>query len=44
MDRGAGHYFFVLVRLHIVLSIFPFLVSNAQFTVYASSGKIGEVP
>ncbi len=25
--RGAGHYFFVLVYLHLVLTIFPFPVS-----------------
>jgi hypothetical protein len=31
LDHGAGHYFFVLVRLHLFLSIFPFPVSTAQF-------------
>jgi hypothetical protein len=31
MDRGAGHYFFDLVHLHLVLTIFPFPVSTAEF-------------
>ncbi len=31
LDRGAGHYFFVLFRLYLVLGIFPFPVRNAQF-------------
>ncbi len=29
---GAGHYFVVLVHLHLVLAIFLFPVSTAQFT------------
>jgi hypothetical protein len=29
--HGAGHYFFVLIRLHLILTIFPFPVSTAQF-------------
>jgi hypothetical protein len=31
LDRGAGRYFFYSVRLHLVLTIFPFPVSPAQF-------------
>jgi hypothetical protein len=31
LDRGAGHYFFVLVHLDLVLTIFPFPVSTAEF-------------
>jgi hypothetical protein len=31
LNRGAGHYFFVLVHLHLVLSIFPLPVSTAEF-------------
>jgi hypothetical protein len=32
LDRGAGQYFFVLVHLYLVLTVFPFpLVSTAEF-------------
>ncbi len=30
LKSWAGHYFFVLVRLHLVLSIFPIPVCTAQ--------------
>jgi hypothetical protein len=31
LDRGARHYFFIFVHLHLFLTIFPFLVSTAEF-------------
>jgi hypothetical protein len=30
-DCGAGHYFIDLVGLHLDFTLFPFLVSTAQF-------------
>ncbi len=30
-DCGAGHYFVVLFRFHLVFAIFPFPVSTAEF-------------
>ncbi len=29
-DWGAGHFYIVLLRLHLVFTIFPFPVSTAQ--------------